>query len=328
MFDRDQLVREQADFIASHQLPNGAIPWWEGGIIDPWDHVECAIALDLAGRHQEAGKAFNWLKKYQNPDGSWYSGYLDGHVPDMTKDANFISYAATGVWYHYLFTKDEGFLRDMWPVTERGLDFTLRLQQPTGEVHWSFNPHGKPWPGALISGSSCIWQSMQSGIKIAEILGVSKPGWIDSSDRLGRAIRERPDLFDRLGEDAQRFATTWFYPVLTGVLEGEAARARILDGWDEFVVEGWGCKCVSTAPWVTVAESTELIMALCLIGELERAKTLLSWILPFRDPAGGFKTGIKLPEEMIWPDDKSTWTSAGVILAVSAISWRDVRGGQ
>ncbi|MBL7120288.1 MAG: prenyltransferase, partial [Dehalococcoidia bacterium] len=37
-----------------------------------------------------------------------------------------------------------------------------------------------------------------------------------------------------------------------------------------------------------------------------------------RDPMGGFKTGIKLPEELIWPEEKNTWTSAGVIIAASA----------
>lgn len=327
MKDKYQIIREQAAFIAEHQLPTGAIPWYQGGIIDPWDHIECAIALDVAGMKKEAGRAYDWLKRIQNSDGSWYSGYLDGYVPDLTKDANFISYTATGVWYHYLFTKDEGFLQEMWPVAERGLDFTLRLQQPTGEILWSFDKNGRPWPGALISGSSCIWQSLQSGIKIAEVLGREKPEWSIAGEKLSRAVRYRPELFDRHGEDEQRFATTWFYPVLTGVLEGQAARDRIFGGWDEFVVEGWGCKCVSTAPWVTMAETTELIMALCLIGELDKAKMVFDWILPFQDPAGGFKTGIKLPEELIWPEEKSTWTSAGVVLAASAIAWRDDRNG-
>jgi hypothetical protein len=315
-----RLVGEQADFITQHQLPSGAIPWYTDGIIDPWDHIECAIALDLAERFDEAAKAYQWLKKSQNVDGSWYSAYLDGHVEDMIKDANFISYTATGVWYHYLFTRDLDFLREMWPTAERGIDFVMTLQQPTGEFHWAYDVQGKAWPGALIAGSSCIWQSIQSGIKSAELLGLSRPVWHVASWKLARAIKEHPQLFDRHGEDDQRFATSWFYPVLAGVLEGEAAKEHIFKRWDDFVVDGWGCKCVSTAPWVTIAESCELIMALCLIGEADTAKTLMQWILQFRDPEGGFKTGIKLPEELIWPEERNTWTSAGVIMAASALA--------
>ena len=313
-----RLISEQASFISSHQLPSGAIPWYEGGITDPWDHIECAIALDLAGRSDEAVKAYRWLRDIQNVDGSWYSSYLDGQAQDLVKDSNFCSYIATGVWYHYRITRDLSFLREMWPTVEKGLDFVLTLQQPTGEIYWSYAVSGQAWPGALVAGSSCIWQCLRSGIKIAGSLGLERPDWHIASDRLAGAIREHPELFDKNGENDQRFATNWFYPVLGGVIEGEAAREHILKQWEDFVIDGWGCRCVSTAPWVTVAETCELIMTLCLIGEVDRAKLLLDWILRLRDPMGGFKTGIKLPEELIWPEEKNTWTSAGVIIAASA----------
>ena len=67
------LIGQALDFIARHQLPSGAIPWYEGGVTDPWDHVECAIALDLGGRVEESTRAYLWLRETQNPDGSWYS---------------------------------------------------------------------------------------------------------------------------------------------------------------------------------------------------------------------------------------------------------------
>ena len=318
MQDTTDRILEQAKFIRNHQLPSGAIPWYEDGVADPWDHVECAIALDLAGMTDDAVRAYRWLKNVQNLDGSWYSSYVNGRAENLARDSNYSSYLATGLLYHYLFTGELELLREMWPTVERGLDFVLSLQRSTGEVFWCYGVSGRPWPGALIAGSSCIWQCLRSGVKIAQLLGVEKPAWEDGSQRLLKAIRERPDLFDKLGEDDQRFATSWFYPVLTGAIEGEEAKSRILGGWDEFVVEEWGCKCVSTAPWVTVAETTELIMALCAIGEMDRAEMLTEWIFRLRDPLGGFKTGIKLPEEMIWPEEKNTWTSAGVILALSA----------
>ena len=43
------------------QQPNGMIPWFPGGHCDPWNLVESAMALDVAGRHAEAMAAYRWL---------------------------------------------------------------------------------------------------------------------------------------------------------------------------------------------------------------------------------------------------------------------------
>lgn len=319
-----RLVSELADYIARHQLPSGAIPWYEDGITDPWDHVECAIALDLAGRFDRAVRAYRWLKEKQNPDGSWYSSYLDEKPKDLTRDTNQSTYVATGVWYHFLVTKDKEFLREMWPTVQAAIDFALSMQQPTGDILWACNGQKGIWPGAIMAASTCIWQSVRSAIKVANKLGESRPDWESASDRLLSAMRERKELFDRFGEDSQRFATNWYYPILTGVVKGEEAQRVILDKWHDFVVENWGCKCVAGTPWVTVAETSELIMSLYRIGDQERGRLLMKWMLQLKDHDGGFETGIKLPEQMIWPEEKNTWTSAGVIMAISA--WAKVEG--
>lgn len=313
-----KLINEQADFISRHQLPSGAIPWYDDGITDPWDHVECAIALGLTGRFDQAVKAYRWLKEKQNSDGSWYSSYVADKPKDLTRDTNQSTYVATGVWYHYLLTGDEGFLRDMWQTVEAAIEFALSLQQPTGEIHWACNGNNKTWPGAILAASTCIWQSIRSAIKIANKLGIHRSGWEAANDRLLRAMKERPELFDRFGEDSQGFATNWYYPILTGVVRGKEAQRIILERWNDFVMDRWGCKCVVGTPWVTVAETSELIMTLYGMGEIDRANTLLGWMLQLKDHDGGFETGIKLPEQMIWPEEKNTWTSAGVIMAVSA----------
>ena len=42
---------QTAESIASLQLDTGMIPWFPGGHCDPWNHVETAMALDVAGLH-------------------------------------------------------------------------------------------------------------------------------------------------------------------------------------------------------------------------------------------------------------------------------------
>ena len=62
-----RLLSDLADYISRHQLPSGAIPWYDEGITDPWDHVESAMGLTVAGCHEEAQRAFCWLRETQPP---------------------------------------------------------------------------------------------------------------------------------------------------------------------------------------------------------------------------------------------------------------------
>ena len=59
-----------------------------------------------------------------------------------------------------------------------------------------------------------------------------------------------------------RFSMDWYYPVLCGAVTGGEARRRIDKFWDKFVVPDWGVRCVSDRPWVTMAETSELVLTL------------------------------------------------------------------
>ena len=47
-------MEQMADFIVSVQKADGEIPWSIGGKTDPWDHVESAMGLSVAGYREEA----------------------------------------------------------------------------------------------------------------------------------------------------------------------------------------------------------------------------------------------------------------------------------
>ena len=102
-------VRVTAEHLASLQLPSGLIPWFPGGHCDPWNHVESAMALDVAGLHHEAEDAYEWLADVQRDDGSWHNYYWpDGSVEESKLDTNVCAYIATGVWHHWRCTWDRG----------------------------------------------------------------------------------------------------------------------------------------------------------------------------------------------------------------------------
>jgi hypothetical protein len=320
--DLRSLVEQQADFIVRTQLPSGAIPWYRGAMVDPWDHIEAAIALNLAGRHEEAARAYEWARGVQNTDGSWYSSYLGNEPQALARDTSFSSYIATGMWLNYQATGDQPFLEHMWPMIEKGLDFALGVQHPSGEVPWAAGPKGEVWPSAILTSNCCIWKSIRNGIEVARALGHEKPAWEKASDSLLYTIRHKPELFDRLDENKRRYAMNWFYPVLTGVVDGYEARERIDREWNDFVIDGWGCRVAADEDVTAVAETSELMIALALVGEHERGNRLLNWTLRLQDDKGGFCRGVKLPEEEPCPPDteRASWTSAALIMAIAALS--------
>jgi hypothetical protein len=296
--------------IVATQRPDGSIPWNAELHTDPWDHVEAAMALSVAGRRDEADASFRWLARTQRLDGAWAAAYRDGTVEDATLDANFSSYVAAGAWHHWLCFGDLAWLERMWPSVEKAIDFVLALQTDTGVIQWARDSAYRPWPGALLTSSSCIHLSLACAIRIAETLGHERPDWELSLGSLAAAL-QTPALF----EPKDRFSMDWYYPVLSGALDDAAARVRLADRWDDFVVEGWGVRCVADRPWVTTGETCELVIALALVGEPDEGRRLLDVIHRLRADDGNYWTGATFPEGTIWPREQTTWNAGAVILA-------------
>jgi hypothetical protein len=309
-------IRALADFIATLQKPNGEIPWSAGGKTDPWDHVESAMGLSIAGCRREAEKAYEWMAATQHADGSWWSATRNGAPEDTTKDSNLSSYIAVGVYHHYLTTGDTGFLRQNWRTLEAGVDYAVGLQAPTGEIHWAKNGAGVIDRMALLTGSSSIFMSIKCALAVASLLKKRRPEWEAALEKLGEAIRHSPSLFNMM---KAHYSMDWYYPVLCGAVTGEEARKRIDRSWDKFVVPEWGVRCVSDQPWVTTAEGSELVLTLAAIGDFERAAIVFHWICDKKYPDGSYWMGVTFPDGVIWPEEKTSWTAAAVILAYDAL---------
>ena len=102
-----------------------------------------------------------------------------------------------------------------------------------------------------LTGPSSIYSSLRCAIAAAERLGRERPDWELSLGSLAIAIAHRPERF----LDKERWAMDWYYPILSGVLRGHAAEARVASKWDTFVAPGRGVRCVSDQPWITAAET-------------------------------------------------------------------------
>lgn len=304
------------DSIARVQHADGCIPWFEGGHSDPWNHVEAAMALDVGGRHDEAERAYEWLTATQHDDGSWFNYYIDGRMKDPTPDTNVSTYVAVGVWHHYLATCDDSFLFEIFPVIEKAMDFALSLQGTEGEVRWAIEPDGRPAIRGLLTGSSSIYKSLCCALGIAHNLGVRRNDWEHAAGLLSHAVLHHPWSF----EPKERWAMDWYYPVLCGVESGTSGADRIRSRWEEFVVPGFGVRCVSDRPWITAAETCELVLALDALGEREEARRLFAWAQHLRGDDGAYWTGALYTDGSYFPGDQTTYTSAAVILAADALA--------
>ena len=306
-----------ASFIARVQKTSGEIPWSEGGQTDPWDHVESAMGLTVAGFYDAAKKAYQWSARSQLPDGSWWSSYRCGRPePKAHKDANMSAYIAVGVLHYHLVTGDGDFMEEMWLPVERAMDFVIDLQRADGAFRWAKRADGTFSERALLTGSSSIYMSLNCAIELAAHLNVQKPAWTAARNRLEAVIRHAPHRFDTT---KSRFSMDWYYPVLCGALTGQAARRRIQAGWERFAVPGWGVRCVTDRPWVTMAETAELALALAAMGESEAAEIVFGWILDKRYPNGAFWTGVTFPNGVIYTTEQTTWTAGAVLLAADSI---------
>ncbi|MDQ1181092.1 MULTISPECIES: prenyltransferase [unclassified Rhodococcus (in: high G+C Gram-positive bacteria)] len=301
--------------IAAVQVRSGAIPWSEGGHLDPWDHVESAMALSAAGLVEEADAAYEWSRRTQRSDGTWPIRLRGDVVEDAGADTNFCAYIAVGVWHHFLVTGDDNFALALWPTVRRAVDFVLGLQTDRGEIAWAAGPNGSR-AEALLTGNASIHHSLRCALALAAYIGDPQPDWEVAVGRLGHVLRHHLSAFT----PKPSYSMDWYYPILGGAVRGPAAGRRIDDRWSDFVVEGLGIRCVDDRPWVTGAETCELVLTLDAMDRVDVATDLLGSMQHLREDDGSYWTGLVYADGKRWPVERTTWTTGAMILAADALS--------
>ena len=312
--------KKSISYILSVQRQDGSIPWEVNKKLDPWDHIEAAMGLSIGGMRKEAERAYFWLARMQEPDGSWFAEYKNSIPVTKRKETNFIAYISTGVLHHYLIYKDQNFLKRIFPVVKKSVDFVLSMQTEQGDICWAAEEGKSILDDSLITGSSSIYKSLDCAEYLYNLLNVDGSNVKKAKEILKDSIINKPERYDRTWETKARYSMDWYYPILCGVLDKDAAIKRVDKKWDVFIVEGMGCKCVSEEPWVTVAESCELVMALMRIGLEDKAKSLFDCLHQWRDEDDGlYWTGYVYPDKKFWPVEKPTWTAGAVLLAADSL---------
>jgi hypothetical protein len=77
---------------------------------------------------------------------------------------------------------------------------------------------------------------------------------------------------------------------------------------------------VNDHPWVTGAETCELVLALCALGDQGRAAQLFTEVQHLRHDDGSYWTGYVYPDDAFWPEERTTWTAGAVLLASAMLA--------
>ena len=315
-----EFYKSSVEYILKVQNEDGSIPWEENKKLDPWDHIEAAMGLSVAGKKEEAESAFLWLKENQLSDGSWYSEYLMSSPVTKRKETNFSAYIATGLWHYYLIFEDKNFLKFMLPTITKSVNFVTSMQTEQGDIYWASEEDKEILDDSLITGSSSIYKSLECASAIFNLLGESSLQADISKKNLKNSILNNPERYDRNWESKSRYSMDWYYPILCGIYDDKKSIKDIETKWSKFIVDDMGCKCVEEEPWVTVAESSELVLALVKIGLREEALKIFNSLHQWRDTQDGlYWTGYVYKDKKFWPVEKPTWTAGAVLLAADAL---------
>jgi len=326
-------IQGAADWIETMQDADGAIWWTERGLYDPWNHVECAMALAAAGRPEPARRAFDRLAETQESDGGWMgdlgaAASMDADNRRLVtegaprlKETNFAAWSAAGLWHLFLCSGARADLERFGEMALHACRFALSLQSEHGEVAWRVPDEDEPFEqiDALLAANCAIYLALGAAIEIAGALGEPASDLAEGRRRLKAAIAGRPDRFDRTWPSKRRYAMDWYYPVMCGVVVGPEAARRLEARWTEFVAPREGCRCVSDEPWATAAETAELAIACAIAGRPRAARGLLAPVAALQNPDGGVWMGRQFALDIVWPEERPSWTAAAAILAEDAL---------
>ena len=306
-------------FLVDVQFLSGAIPSNQDGSHDPWDHLEALMGLTTLGYKTQALKGLNWMVSNQNQDGSWYSLYQDEKPLEFNKQTNYAAYIAVATWHFYLINNDVNFLQEFWEPVKKGILFSLSLQHENGAIAWNVDEFEKIDEDYLLTGCSSIAKSLECAIAICQALGDQnyESEWRIAHSKLIAALENPSGIFD-LKKDRSRFSMDWYYPILGGINSKKRINSLTTKIKDSFWIQGLGIKCVSDEPWVTVAETSECSIAYKKIGKDKIASELLHNAISIVDSKGIPYMGWQFHENIYWPDETPSWTSAACILAADA----------
>ena len=295
---------ESKNWIITNQSLDGYISWDEKGKCDPWDHCECLIALSIYKEWDAFWLGVQWFFDNINDEGLIYAEFQKGKPSKTHFESHHAPYIILPLIQASLIDKKQDYHKVLNQTQLDKLNKIFKalknFQDKDGFYYWAKNDDGYS-DNSLITATMSIYLSITAKESLAPNLITSL--W--------------DKKFDRDGVDRSRFSMDFYYPYLAGIKNN---KSEFLKSLESFYVKGLGIKCVKEEPWVTVAESCECVIAALVHENIQIAEDIFNDIQQFQDSEGIFPTGYQYDLKIFWPEEKSTWTNAAVIIAAHALT--------
>lgn len=258
------------------------------------DGTYVAYALDRCGYAEDAAGFYRWCKDAQEPDGGWFQRY---HIektpgPSWGEQEDQCATILWGIIQHYHLTKDQDFLKELWPTVKKGIDHLLeKRDRKTGLIGPTFDLwEEKKALHTYTNAAGCA--ALRESSKAATVIGLDNlsASWLDESRALQNAITtqlwdEQKGRFlksiDPLDTSIDTALLGLTYPF--SVLDADDPRilntSRQIETAFRYASEGLGRypgdSYLGGNPWFI----TTLWMALyqSKLGNHEKAKLLIDW---------------------------------------------------
>jgi len=322
------------NWIIQNQLSDGSIPWDGKGKCDAWDHSECLISLAIYEEWDAFEKGIDWFFSNLNSQGLIYSEFNNQKPTQLNYQSHHAPYIALPLLQRYLIDKNPANLNKCLPQLTIIFSSLLDFMDEDGMYYWSKDDNGYS-DNSLITASMSIAISVRAYSSILEILDLAKEESQHEEDFKSKSLENlealsnssfwaNPEIpwskFDRDGVDRSRFSMDFFYQSLARVnLDKDFFKSNLKN----FYKQGLGIKCVKEEPWVTIAETSECIIATYLNYDESLAIKMFEDILKFQNQDGIFPTGYQYKLDILWPNEQSTWTNAALIIAANVIYGSD-----
>ena len=299
------------NWIEKNQSSSGMIYWDEKKNFDAWDHFECLTALAILGRKDSFLKGLNWFLDNLSKDNQIFSSYKGKKITQNYYELHHAIYFSVPLLQGFYIFEEIELLKKNFDPLKKIVEKTINSRDNYGFFYWA-EKDGEFQDNSLISATSSIYLSLKASIEIYKFLKKDTKLLEDIIKSIEQQFTGDMSRFNRDGVDRSRFSMDAYYPYLAGI---NLDNSTLLDSLSDFYVPGMGIKCVKEEPWVTFAESSEAIISLIRVGEIEFAKKIMSEIENFKNKEGIFPTGYQFSEKIFWPDERSTWTNAAYIIA-------------
>ena len=195
------------------------------------------MALTVCGLVDEAVAAYRWLADRQLPDGSWFNYYQGDGVKDPRLDTNVCAYLAAGALAPPPGHRRRGVSRGALAEHGEGhrLHPALAAARRLGPLVARL---GRPARGLRAVDRLVVDLPLPAvrggGRRVPRPRTVPTGSWRPGGSAM--PWRTIPAAFAPKDE----FAMDWYYPMLSGALEGEPGRRRIAEGWSTVRARGPG----------------------------------------------------------------------------------------